>query len=251
MYQFNAKNGDLLKNNDAAFPCGTFGELLSVSNDMFVVLDDKRSTIVTINLKNGEISYNQKHISELIKDSSGPAVILPSRLPGMFALNLNSHIILLKMTNEGELVVVDKINNVAAVSDTLSISEGQHAFAFAQHGDNNIQLHVKNVNDWDSDLLKESIVIDHQRGNIDKIFINNYVRTDRSNGFRALMVMEDHSLLLVQQGEIVWSREDGLAAVVDVTTSELPVAKEGVSVAKVEQNLFEWLKVQLSFICFN
>ncbi|MED6123413.1 hypothetical protein PIB30_048954 [Stylosanthes scabra] len=56
------------------------------------------------------------------------------------------------------------------------------------------------------------------------------------------MVMEDHSLLLVQQGEIVWSREDGLASVVDVTTSELPVQKEGVSVAKVEQNLFEWLK---------
>ncbi|MCI07204.1 ER membrane protein complex subunit 1-like, partial [Trifolium medium] len=99
------------------------------------------------------------------------------------------------------------------------------------------------VNDWSRDLLKENLVIDHQRGNIEKIFINNYVRTDRSHGFRALMVMEDHSLLLVQQGEIVWSREDGLASVVDVTTSELPVEKEGVSVAKVEQNLFEWLKV--------
>ncbi|CAI8599966.1 unnamed protein product [Vicia faba] len=63
--------------------------------------------------------------------------------------------------------------------------------------------------------------------------------TDRSHGFRALMVMEDHSLLLVQKGEIVWSREDGLSSVVDVTTSELPVEKDGVSVAKVEQNLFE------------
>ncbi|KAJ8485685.1 hypothetical protein OPV22_018170 [Ensete ventricosum] len=42
--------------------------------------------------------------------------------------------------------------------------------------------------------------------------------------------------------EIVWSREDGLASIVDSTTSELPVEKEGVSVAEVEHSLFEWLK---------
>ena len=243
VYGLNAKNGELLKNNHAVLPYGTFGEILPVSGDTFVVLDEMRSKIVIINLKNGEISYNQKHISDLIKDLSGQAVILPSRLPGMFALNINSHVLLVKVTNVGELVVVDKINNPSAVSDALSISEDERAFAFVQHGDNKIHLSVKNVNDWNRDLLKESIVIDRQRGNIDKVFVNNYVRTDRSHGFRALMVMEDHSLLLVQQGEIVWSREDGLASVVDVTTSELPVQKEGVSVAKVEQNLFEWLKV--------
>ncbi|MBA0694085.1 hypothetical protein Goari_004415 [Gossypium aridum] len=64
-----------------------------------------------------------------------------------------------------------------------------------------------------------------------------------SYGFRVLIVMEDHSLLLLQQGEIVWSREDGLASIIDVTTSELPVERNGVSVAKVEHNLFEWLKM--------
>ncbi|XP_057737803.1 uncharacterized protein LOC130955045 [Arachis stenosperma] len=242
VYGLNAKNGELLENNHAALPFGTFGELLSVSGDMFVVLDEMRSKIVIVHLKNGEISYNQKHISDLTKDLAGQPVILPSRLPGMFALNTNSYVLLIKVTNQGELVLVDKVNNGAAVSDSLSISEDEHAFAFVHYGDNKIHLSVKNVNDWNHDLLKESIVIDHQRGKIDKIFVNNYVRTDRSHGFRALMVMEDHSLLLVQQGEIVWSREDGLASVVDVTTSELPVQKEGVSVAKVEQNLFEWLK---------
>ncbi|MBA0681206.1 hypothetical protein Goari_012860 [Gossypium aridum] len=84
--------------------------------------------------------------------------------------------------------------------------------------------------------------MDQQRGFVHKVFINNYIRTDRSHGFRALIVMEDHSLLLLQQGAIVWSREDGLASIIDVTTSELPVEKAGVSVAKVELNLFEWLK---------
>lgn len=49
----------------------------------------------------------------------------------------------------------------------------------------------------------------------------------------------------MQQGEIVWFREEGLASVIDVTTFELPVEKKGVSVEKVEQSLFEWLKVRM------
>jgi hypothetical protein len=102
---------------------------------------------------------------------------------------------------------------------------------------------VKQGHDWNSDLLKERIKLNQQRGFVHKVFMNNYVRTDKSHGFRALIVMEDHSLLLLQQGAIVWSREDGLASIIGVTTSELPVEKKGVSVAKVEQNLFEWLKV--------
>jgi hypothetical protein len=243
VYELDAKSGELLKNNHIALPFETSGESLYVPGDKFLVLDDARSKIVTININNGDINYNQKQISDLIKDSSGQAVILPSRLPGLFALKINSQVLLIKVTNEGELAVVDKIDNTAAFSNALSISEDQHVFAFVQYEDNKIHLSIKDVNDWSRDLLKENLVIDYQRGNIEKIFINNYVRTDRSHGFRALMVMEDHSLLLVQQGEIVWSREDGLASVVDVTTSELPVEKEGVSVAKVEQNLFEWLKV--------
>lgn len=195
MYALNAKNGELLKNDHTTLPCDTFGELISVSGDKLVVLDNTRSKIFTINIKNRKISYNQKPISDLVKDSSGQAVILPSRLPELFVLHIDSYVLLIKVTNEGDLVLVDKINNAAAFSDALSISEGQHAFAFVQHEDSKVQLFVKDVDDWNGNLLKESIVIDHQRGNIDKIFINNYVRTDRSYGFRALMVMEDHSLI--------------------------------------------------------
>lgn len=72
--------------------------------------------------------------------------------------------------------------------------------------------------------------------------MNSYVRTDHSHGFRALIVTEDNSLMLLQQGEIVWTREEGLASIVDVTTSELPLEKDGVSVAEVEHNLVEWLQ---------
>ena len=61
--------------------------------------------------------------------------------------------------------------------------------------------------------------------------------------FRALVIAEDHSLAILQQGDIVWSREDGLAEIIDATTAELPLERYGVSVGELEHNLFEWLKV--------
>ena len=58
-----------------------------------------------------------------------------------------------------------------------------------------------------------------------------------------MVIAKDHSLSLLQQGDIVWSREDGLAEIIDATTTELPLERDGVSVCEVEHNLFEWLKV--------
>ncbi|KAL7164439.1 hypothetical protein ACSBR2_040368 [Camellia fascicularis] len=240
--QINAKNGELLKHESATFPSGFSGEILSVSSDTFVASDATQSVLVLINVRDSGISFQQTFISDLVQDFSGTAVVLPSKLTGIFSIKTNAFIVFIKVTDEGKLEAVDKIDHGATVSDALSFLEDQQAFALIQHGDNKIQLTVKQVHDWSNDLLKEGIEMDQQRGLVHKVFINNYIRTDRSYGFRALIVMEDHSLLLVQQGEIVWSREDGLASVIDVTTSELPVEKHGVSVAKVEQNLFEWLK---------
>ncbi|XP_059456208.1 uncharacterized protein LOC132186317 [Corylus avellana] len=240
-YEIDAKNGELLKHKSAAFPDGFYGEVLLVSSDMLVSLDATRSSLVTINFQNEEINFGKTYISDLVEESSRNAVILPSKLSGIFAIKVDTFSVFIRVTTERKLEVVDKINNAAAVSDALSFSEGQQAFAIVEHVDGKILLTVKLNHDWNGDLLKESIVMDHQRGLVHMVFINTYIRTDRSHGFRALIVMEDHSLLLLQQGAIVWSREESLASIVDVTTSELPVEKKGVSVAKVEQNLFEWL----------
>lgn len=242
-YQINVKNGEVLKHRSAAFPGGFCGEVSLVSSDTLVALDATRSSLISISFLDGEISLQQTHISNLVGDLFGMAVMLPSKLTGMLMIKINNFIVFVRVADKGKLEVMEKMNDAAAVSDALTFSEGQQAFGLVEHGGSKIHLTVKLINDWKGDLLKESIGMDHQRGSVHKIFINNYIRTDRSSGFRALIVMEDHSLLLLQQGEIVWSREDGLASIVDVTVSELPVEKEGVSVAKVEHNLFEWLKV--------
>lgn len=241
-YQINVRNGAVLKHRSAAFPGGFCGEASLVSSDTLVSLDGTRSSLISISFLDGEISLQQTHISDLVGDLFGNAVMLPSKLTGMLLIKINNFVVFVRVADEGKLEVTEKIND-AVVSDALAFSEGQQAFGLVEHADSKIHLTVKLVNDRNGDLLKESIGMDHQRGRVHKIFMNSYIRTDRSHGFRALIVMEDHSLLLLQQGEIVWSREDGLASIIDGTPSELPVEKEGVSVAKVEHNLFEWLKV--------
>lgn len=245
VYTISALNGDLLKHGSATFSGGFGGEVALVSSDTLVALDASQSVLVTIIFKDTEIKFQQTYISTLIGDSSGVGVIIPSALKGAFALKTYTLTLFIRVTGEGKLEVVEKVDHATVVSDALSFSEDKQAFAVVQQEGNKIHLTVKLGDDWNSDLVKESIEMDHQRGLVHKVFINNYIRTDRSYGFRALIVMEDYSLLLVQQGKIVWNREDSLASIIDVTTSELPVEKDGVSVAKVEHNLFEWLKGHL------
>jgi hypothetical protein len=241
-YKINAKNGGLLKHEIASVPGGLFGEITLVSSTKFVILDSTRSKLTSISIKDGEISLKQTDTSDFVPGSSGIAVLLPAKLVGIFALRVNTVVSFIKVTDELGLKIEEQINNAIAISDALSFSEGQQAFGLIQHGDSKIHLSVKLGLPYNGDLLKESVGLDRERGIVQKLFVNNYVKTDRSYGFRALIVMEDHSLLLLQQGDIVWIREDGLASIIDITTSELPVEKDGVSVAKVEHSLFEWLQ---------
>lgn len=243
-YQLDVKSGDLLKHNSALFPAGFSGDLSFVTEDTAVATDSTGTILVNILFRDGEISFHQAHVSELIQGFSGEAVILPSKIPGTFILKSNGSVIFIEVINEGKLKVVHKLSHAGAVSDALTLPGEQQVFALVQHDVGKILVTVKLGNDWTSKLTEETIQMDHQRGLVHKVFINSYVRTDRSNGFRVLIVMEDHSLLLLQQGVIVWSREDGLASIVDVKASELPVEKNGVSVAKVEHSLFEWLQVR-------
>ncbi|TMW90388.1 hypothetical protein EJD97_015788 [Solanum chilense] len=243
-YVINVRNGELLKHSSKGFTGGFSGDLSLPASDKVVVLDSSKSSLVSISFVGGEIKFQEFQISDL-QGYSGEAVLLPSKLAGIVAIKIDRSLLFVKLKDEGTLEVVDTVPHVEVVSDSLSFAEGQTAFALIQQDGAKIQLTIKSSNDWKSHFLKESIEFDQQRGLVHKVFINNYVRTDRTYGFRALIVMEDHSLLLLQQGAVVWNREDALASIIDVTTSELPVQKDGVSVAKVEHNLFEWLKGHL------
>ncbi|XP_020574945.1 ER membrane protein complex subunit 1 [Phalaenopsis equestris] len=241
-YHINTKNGEVLKESKKSLPSGFYGSMLLVSRDILVALDASRSIVVSIKFSSGSVSFHQTYISDIAPEFSGIAEIVPTKLAGLFALRTDAGTLLFRVNGIGNLVVENKFSHPTIFSDSLSITEEHQVFSVVQHSETKVHIAVKFINDLMSDVLEESIELDPQKGSVQKIFINNYVKTDRSNGFRVLLVMEDHSLLLVQQGKIVWSREDGLASVVDSTTLELPVEKIGVSVAKVEHSLFEWLK---------
>ncbi|CDY67992.1 BnaCnng57230D [Brassica napus] len=242
VYQIDSKSGEVVAEKSKAFPGRFSGEISAVSNDKVVVLDSTRSILVTISFVDGEISFQKTLISSLVEDS-GEAEILSPLLSNMLAVKVNKRTIFVRVGDQGKLEMVDSLSDETAMSDSLPVADDQVAFASVHHEGSKIHLTVKLVDDLDTVLLRESIQMDQHRGRVDRVFINNYIKTDRSNGFRALIVMEDHSLLLLQQGAIVWSREEGLASVTDVTTAELPVEKDGVSVAKVEHTLVDWLKV--------
>ncbi|XP_060176971.1 uncharacterized protein LOC132607148 [Lycium barbarum] len=243
-YIINVRNGELLKHSRMAFPGGFSGDISLVTSDKAVVLDSSGSILVSISFTEGEIKFQQVNIANLLQHVSGSAVLLPSKLAGMVAVKIGKSLSFIKVTNEGRLEAVDTVPHPEAVSDSLPFSEGQSGFGLIQHDGSKIHLTIRTGNDLKSYLLEESFEVDQHRGLVHKVFINNYIRTDRTYGFRALIVMEDHSLLLMQQGAIVWNREDGLASIIDVTTSELPVERAGV-VSKVEHSLFEWLKGHL------
>ncbi|KAM7277484.1 hypothetical protein ACFE04_019350 [Oxalis oulophora] len=242
VFQISAKSGELLNHGSETFSNGFVGEFSLVSSETLVAIDASQSILVTVGFKDGHVGFQQTQISDLLELSTETVALLPSSLPDIFAVKTNSFTLFVKVTDGGKLEVLEQINGAISVSDAILLPDGQQPFAIVENGDSKINLKVKLGNDWNSDLHTESISVDNQRGSVHKVFINNYVRVDRSHGYRALIVMEDHSLLLLQQSGIVWTREDGLASISDVTVSELPIEKEGVSVAKVEHSLFEWLK---------
>lgn len=246
-YVLDVKSGEQLKYNSMEFPSGFSGDLSLVTDDTAVAVDTTGASLVTIQFQDGLISFHQTLISHLIQDFRGEAVISPSNIPGGFIIETDNSVALVKVMDKGGVKVVGELGHATAVSDALFLPEGKKAFALVQHRDGKILLTVKlGIDDWTSNIIEETIHLGDQRGKVHKVFINTYVRMDRSNGFRVLVVLEDDSLFLLQQGEVVWSREDGLASVVDVKAAELPVEKDGVSVAKVENNLFEWLQVNVT-----
>jgi hypothetical protein len=62
-------------------------------------------------------------------------------------------------------------------------------------------------------------------------FLGGYSRRDGGNGFRVAVTSEDASYALLQQGQVVWAREEALADVVDTLLLEPPDTFSGDSTA--------------------
>ncbi len=226
---------------------------LLVSKKIAVVLDSKGTHLVTVSINANGLTVLETALSSLFPNAVGLPELLSIKLDGAISLALGDLTAIIAVNpTSGELNVVETLVGAVAVSDSLSVANSKHSVAIIQLLEagplqNTFGLHVHGE-DWTEVVQKETIKLPSHRGQVQKVFLKAYLRTDRTHGFGALVVGEDDSLLLLQQGEIVWTRENELASIVDAKSAELPLEQVGVSVAEVEHDLTEWLKViYLSF----
>ncbi|CAM6003737.1 unnamed protein product [Sphagnum balticum] len=220
---------------------------LLVSKQFAVALDSKGTHLVTVSINANGLTVLETALSSLSLNAVGLPKLLPTKLDGAISLALGDLTAIVAVDpTSGELRTVETLVGAVAVSDSLSVANSKHSVAIIQlleggHSQNTFSLHVHGE-DWTEVVQKETVKLPSHRGHVQKVFLNAYLRTDRTHGFRALVVGEDDSLLLLQQGEIVWTREDELASIVDAKSAELPLERDGVSVAEVEHDLAELLK---------
>lgn len=221
-------------------------EHLHVTKDFAVALHSDAEYLV-VALPNKGLPLVDTPVRSLLTNPGTTVKILSTNLEGAFALSSDDQTYILAVdSSTGALTVVEHLKGPVVLSDSLNVADDKFAtsiieFAEEEASLNKFSLRVR-ANSFTDEIQKETVKLLSHRGYVQKAFLNAYVRTDRSHGFRALVVGEDDSLSLLQQGEVVWTREDGLASIVDATTADLPLEKDGVSVAEVEHDLAEWLK---------
>lgn len=223
-------------------------ELVTTKNVAVVLTSDSETLVVAVINPSNELTIVETPVASLVTKPGQTVKLFSTRLEGAIGLTSDDETVILRVDEtSGKFHVVEQLKGDVAVSDSLSVSDDKYATAIVELLEGGITQNTFNLrvygNDFLEEIQKETVKLPGHRGFVQKVFLNSYLRTDRSFGFRALVVGEDDSLSLLQQGEVVWTREDGLASIVEATTAELPLERDGVSVAEVEHDLSEWLKV--------
>ncbi|XP_024544147.1 ER membrane protein complex subunit 1 [Selaginella moellendorffii] len=211
-----------------------------LSSGVFAALDTQ-GNIVTGLMEAEVVELQKTSLATLLDSPVSSAQLLPDKIPGGCVLSTDGGSIFVLGLDKKGVEVLQQIQGPPVVSNSI-VLDGTFAQSFLQHiNSKEIRVRVLSGKEW-IETAEETVEVDPNKGGVQKVFMNAYIKTDRSRGFRVLIVGQDHSLALLQQGKVVWSREEALASVVDTLTAELPLEKAGVSVAEVEHDLYEWLK---------
>eukprot|EP00850_Spirogloea_muscicola_P006456 SM000030S11465 [mRNA] locus=s30:825005:831618:+ [translate_table: standard] len=177
--------------------------------------------------------------------SLSKASLCSSHTEGAVCLTMNSSVFIVEVGSTAEtLRVTGEYKLPVILTDSLELDDGRRVFAVVQPVglETDHKIMIKTVA-TDSELLGQEVVsLGPERGTVLKVFLNAYLKKGGdAYGFRALVVCQDHSLALLQQGEVVWLREEALAGVVDACMTDLPLEKEGV-LSEVEHDLAQWFR---------
>lgn len=138
-------------------------------------------------------------------------------------------------SSQGVLVLSDSLTDPAVVAAITTPPGGGGELLSAQ---------VLSCESGDVVSNSESVQWGGNHEGLSRVFLNPYLKKDGTWGYRFLAVGGDDSLALLQQGEVVWAREEALAGVVGVQFVNLPPDEES-AVKRVEEGIEEWVKLQL------
>eukprot|EP00897_Mesotaenium_endlicherianum_P002317 jgi/Mesen1/2112/ME000151S01365 len=226
---------------------------LLVAGDAIVAIDAAGAFIYTAQIPGGSgqrspsssrppLSLRKMEVSSLIPTTStaAPAAVLPARLvdqriDGAFGLATARTTVLVSVGVRGELRQVAELRQPCALSGGVPLDDGRSVVAAVHSvglpsGPPRIALKALAADSGKEEVEEEVFAVAPQRGHVEHVFVNAYTRKSGGAapyGFRALVVAQDDSLSLLQQGEVVWVREEALASIVDAYFVDLPVESDG------------------------
>ncbi|CAD7698977.1 unnamed protein product [Ostreobium quekettii] len=150
-----------------------------------------------------------------------------------------------------------KYEGVTAATAVLTVDE-KSLLGIVGSADDGQGIFFKMVDVTTGEVVHEEFADLHLHGtvgptkHVESAFLGRYNRKDGTTGFRALLVGGDDSLSLIQQGQVVWSKDEALGSVQSSLFIDPPNAVPGVAnlpkgdlLKKIKAQILS-LKVQFS-----
>lgn len=201
---------------------------LVVTKHTVVALDCSGKNIFTGHIgPTKSFSIHKTPVRDVIPDAFGKARLMKAALDGVFLLRFIDQIVLMRIGNSGhDLEILEMFERPAVISNAIELPFNKTVMMLVQPvgsiNDNKVAVRMIFKDDETDETLSHVLQLEYGRGMVQQVHLSGYIRTDQSFGLRALLVMEDYSLMLMQKNEILWIREDGLATIQDVVAVDLP-----------------------------
>eukprot|EP00457_Paulinella_chromatophora_P000844 gb/GEZN01000844.1/.p1 GENE.gb/GEZN01000844.1/~~gb/GEZN01000844.1/.p1 ORF type:complete len:1049 (-),score=205.00 gb/GEZN01000844.1/:433-3579(-) len=154
------------------------------------------------------------------------------RSPDVFIIKTQAKETMVRVL-EGKLLLQETFSAslpglLAAAPALSSASLASSAVLTASLSDSSLSLSVQNLTELGGavETLAQSLTDFNGRGGVSRVFLDAFRKSSGSQhlGYRALVVMQDLSVNLVQGGRVVWCLEEALGSVMQVAFFGLPLA---------------------------
>lgn len=234
----------------ALAPTALSASRLIITSGFLIVLDHSGRKVFIGKIDSHNLEVVETDINDLLSKGSetAGAILLPAKVEGAFGLAVSSSLLVVGVGKEGQLKRLMEVGRPGALSDRLPLEDGGRSVLGVVHHTGQeegreVTLKVMTADGEEEDGSQETVVLKPGRGNVERVYINSYPRKKGDSiGYRFLIVTEDDALALLQQGEVVWEREEALASVVDVKMVDLPSGVKGKGDHPGDHSLQEWFK---------